>query len=60
MLGQGLTPEQYHPIVNMMSERELGSFLRSLKLSVDQVVKQLPSHEEFLARYCPAQTAAAR
>lgn len=60
MLGQGLTPEQYHPIVNMMSERELESFLRSLKLSVDQVVKQLPSHEEFLARYCPAQTVAAR
>ena len=26
MLGQGLTPEQYHPIVNMMSNKELESF----------------------------------
>ena len=27
MLGQGLVPEQYHPIVDMMSEEELKSFL---------------------------------
>ena len=27
MLGQGLVPEQYHPIVDMMSEEELKGFL---------------------------------
>ena len=54
MLGQGLMPNQYHPIVNMMSDSELENFLSSLKTMVDQSVKQLPSHELFLSKYCPA------
>ncbi|GIR40178.1 MAG: hypothetical protein CM15mP51_09580 [Porticoccaceae bacterium] len=48
MLGQGLTPEQYHPIVNMMSNKELESFLANLKAMVDHSVGQLPSHDVFL------------
>jgi len=35
MLGQGLMPEQYHPIVNMMSDDELNSFLRGIEQYVD-------------------------
>lgn len=54
MLGQGLTPEQYHPIVNMMSNKELESFLANLKAMVDHSVGQLPSHDVFLSKYCPA------
>ena len=30
MLGQGLLPEQYHPIVNMMDAKELEEFLTSI------------------------------
>ena len=55
MLGQGLMPEQYHPIVNMMSDRELEEFLCGNKAVVDQVISQLPSHQQFLAQYCPAE-----
>ena len=56
MLGQGLMPEQYHPIVNMMSDQELERFLRSNKDVVDRVVAELPSHQQFLAQYCPAKS----
>ena len=54
MLGQGLVPEQHHPIVDMMSDDELKAFMHSIKSSVDHVVGQLPSHQEFISRYCKA------
>ena len=53
MLGQGLMPEQYHPIVDMMSDAELERFLKTNKAMVDQVVGQLPTHQQFLNQYCP-------
>lgn len=54
MLGQGITPQGYHPIVDMMSEQELRQFIRIQGQKVDQVLNQLPTHQEFINRYCPA------
>jgi tryptophan halogenase len=54
MLGQGLIPEHYHPIVDMMSDDELEQFLKNISMSVEQTVSQLPSHQQFLSQYCPA------
>ena len=54
MLGQGLMPEQYHPIVDIMSDQELVNFLTSLKARADNIVSQLPSHQQFIAKYCKA------
>ncbi len=54
MLGQGLIPEQYHPIVNMMSEEELERFLNGLHGSAAQLVSQLPEHQRFIDHYCRA------
>ena len=53
MLGQGLMPQQYHPIVNMMSDSELQGFLQSNKAIVDHVINQLPSHHQFLLSTVP-------
>ncbi len=55
MLGQGLVPEQHHPIVDMMSDDELKAFMHSIKSSVDHLVGQLPSHQEFIGKYCKAE-----
>lgn len=52
MLGQGLMPEQYHPIVNMMNDDELKSFLDGIDQSVTNLVGQLPSHLDFINHYC--------
>ena len=52
MLGQGLMPEQYHPIVNMMSDDELSSFLQTIDDSVSNLVNQLPKHVDFINHYC--------
>jgi len=52
MLGQGLYPEQYHPIVNMMDDDELSAFLNGIHGSVERLVGQLPEHQRFIDHYC--------
>jgi len=54
MLGQGIVPEQYHPIVNVMSDEELGRFLQGIKSGVDQAVARLPRHQVYVEQYCKA------
>jgi tryptophan 7-halogenase len=54
MLGQGIVPEQYHPVVNVMSDEELGRFLQGIKSSVDQAVARLPRHQAYVEQYCKA------
>ena len=57
MLGQGLVPEQYHPIVNMMSDEELTRFLTGIHGAVANMVGQLPDHQRFIDHYCRATAA---
>lgn len=54
MLGQGILPESYHPIVNNMSEQELTSFLKNIREQINHSVSRLPTHQQFLAQYCRA------
>jgi tryptophan 7-halogenase len=54
MLGQGIAPTQYHPVADLMGDGELGAFLNSIKDSVERTVKQLPTHQDYVQRYCPA------
>jgi tryptophan halogenase len=52
MLGQGLLPEQYHPIVNMMDDAELERFLTGIHDAASRLVDQLPEHQRFIDHYC--------
>ena len=54
MLGQGLMPEQYHPIVDEMTDDELRKFLHGAERSVTHLVRQLPQHQAFIDHYCKA------
>ena len=58
MLGQGLVPEQYHPIVDMMSRRSLKASSKGSKVSVGNMVAQLPEHQQFINHYCSIPTSA--
>ncbi|TQV65960.1 tryptophan 7-halogenase [Exilibacterium tricleocarpae] len=51
MLGQGLEPQRYHPLVDTMTERELVDFLQHIKSNVDRTVAGLPEHNSYLASY---------
>ena len=52
MLGQGIEPKGYHAIVDMMSDQELRQFMQIQRRKVDMVLGQLPTHREFIDRYC--------
>ena len=54
MLGQGIVPDQYHPVVDMMDAEELDRFLKEIKSNVDHTVAQLPDHEAYIEQYCRA------
>lgn len=52
MLGQHITPQSYHPIVDVMETKELKNFLDSLKAKVRKEVAQMPPHQSFIDSYC--------
>jgi tryptophan halogenase len=55
MLGQGITPQQYHPVADLMGDAELAQFLDGIKSSVDRTVRQLPMHQAYVEKYCKAE-----
>lgn len=52
MMGQGLMPEQYHPIVDLMPDEELAHFLNKIKSGVSRKVDNWPDHFDFINHYC--------
>lgn len=52
MMGQGLMPKEYHPIVDLMEPAELQSFLNNIKATVKRKVDTLPAHHDFMQHYC--------
>ena len=52
MMGQGLMPESYHPVVDTMSDESLAKFMRDTSQSAKQKVDRLPEHHEFIDYYC--------
>lgn len=58
MLGQGIMPRQYHRFASAMKEQDLRYLMESLRTSIAQAVARLPSHQEFIDRYCRAPVAA--
>jgi len=54
MLGQGIVPEQYHPVANVMGDDELTRFMQGIKSKVDRTVATLPHHQAYVEQYCKA------
>lgn len=51
MIGQGLMPQSYHPIVDTMSRQELEQLLSQIRSNIDRTVDKLPYHQDYLTRY---------
>ena len=54
MLGQGITPDTYHPIAAKLRDDELDTLLTTLAGTVSKTVTGLPAHAAYVARYCGA------
>jgi tryptophan halogenase len=57
MLGQHIQPQRYHPLVDQMSDAQLGEFVGGIRNVIATCVDAMPRHEQFIARYCAADKA---
>jgi tryptophan halogenase len=51
MIGQGMTPQNYHHMGALLGEQRLRRALESLKASISRAVAKMPEHKVFLGRY---------
>ena len=54
MLGQGLRPKGYHPLVDAKPADLIERMIGDVKRVMHGVVDQMPTHEAFIAKYCKA------
>ncbi|WP_041523020.1 tryptophan halogenase family protein [Gilvimarinus agarilyticus] len=52
MLGQGLMPDDYHPVARAMGDEYLKKFMLEYRQSLQKMVQSMPLHHEFIAQYC--------
>ena len=53
-LGQNITPNAYSQVVDNLPEQQIEQTLASIKSEIARNIPHMPTHEEFLSRYCPA------
>ena len=56
MTGQGIIPKGYHPIVDVLTDADLNKLLSDIKTSHQQTTSLLAEHQQFIDRYCKANT----
>jgi tryptophan halogenase len=52
LVGQGVVPQDHHPLANAPDEQELRKMLQEIAGAKRQPLAQMPGHDAFLARYC--------
>lgn len=52
MIGQGFAPKHYQPIVDNMADKEFKAYMKGFRDHVTNNLSLLPSHDEFISRYC--------
>ena len=51
MLGQGIVPQDYHPLANSMPKEQLQAMLKRIKEIKLEPIDKLPSHDVFLKHF---------
>jgi tryptophan halogenase len=54
MIGQGILPRSWHPLVDDMPEVELRDVMQSVSATIDRCVEAMPPHQAFIDRRCKA------
>jgi len=52
--GQGVQTRGYHPLVDLLSDKELGGFLGNIERVVGKCVDVMPAHRDFIAAIAAA------
>jgi len=54
MIGQGIDPQGWHPLADQLSTEQLAGFLTTVRDAYVRDAARMPTHADFIARYCPA------
>ena len=54
MVGQGVVPASWHPLVDAMPEPELREVMRAVSGTIERCVEAMPPHQAFIDRHCRA------
>jgi tryptophan halogenase len=54
MMGQGITPEKHHKGSCVIPTEGLKEQMAALRKMIANSVEQLPTHNDFIKKYCPA------
>ena len=52
LVGQGILPQGYHPVADVLSDDENAGRLRAIADTIGRAAGSLPRHGDFIARYC--------
>lgn len=53
-LGQRIVPQQCDPIVATLPPADVAKSVESMRAAMRNAAQQMPTHEDFIARYCPS------
>ena len=59
-LGQDVTPERYDPLVDQHDVNDIRANMANMRALIRRAAESTPTHEAFIARYCPAVPMAAQ
>ncbi len=54
MFGQGIKPQGHHPLTDNASDEAITKMMANVKTVMHGVVKQMPTHAQFIERNCQA------
>ena len=54
LLGQGMIPRGYDPLVDIKSDAQIAQYLGNIAAVVGKCVAVMPTHAEYVAKTCPA------
>lgn len=57
MLGQGLLPRHYHPMVDLLGQPELEQFVGGVQRVLENAAQVMPTHIDFIRQHCAAASA---
>ena len=54
MVGQGIIPNGYHPMVDILDEVQIQQRMSNVRDVINKSVDYMPSHQEFIDKNCKA------
>ena len=54
LIGQGILPQSYHPLVDQLPNEELARYMASIGGTISDCVDAMPMQQAFIDRYCAA------